>query len=117
MIGDVLQAAGRYPYPDRYRVWPGPNSNTFTAFVARQVPGLGLELPATVVGKDFLTNGAILADAPSGTGKQISLYGVAGLTLAASEGLELNLLGLTLDIDLWPTALKLSGIGRLGAGM
>ncbi|MFP6746505.1 MAG: DUF3750 domain-containing protein [Alphaproteobacteria bacterium] len=117
LIGDVIQAARNYPYPDSYRIWPGPNSNTFTAYVARQVPGLGLELPVTAIGKDYLTNGAFLADAPSGTGKQFSLYGLAGLTIAAEEGLEINILGLSLGIDFSPPALKLPGIGRLGAGM
>ena len=117
MIVQVVEAAKAYPYPESYRVWPGPNSNTFTAFVARQVPELGLELPATAVGKDFLTNGALLADAPSGTGKQVSLFGLAGLTVAAEEGVELNILGLTLGLDLFPPALKLPGIGRLGVGM
>ena len=39
------------------------------------------------------------------------------LTLAAKEGFELNVLGLTLGLDLSPPALKLPGIGRLGAGM
>lgn len=117
LIGDVIGAARDYPYPKQYRIWPGPNSNTFTAFVARRVPGLGLELPVTAIGKDFLTNGAIFADAPSGTGKQLSIYGLAGLTLAAEEGVELNILGLTLGLDLSPPALKLPGIGRLGAGM
>ncbi len=117
LIAQIIEAAKRYPYPDSYRVWPGPNSNTFTAFVARQVPGLGLELPSIAVGKDFLTNGALIADAPSGTGKQVSLYGLAGLMLAAEEGLELNILGLTFGLDLSPPALKLPGIGRLGAGM
>jgi hypothetical protein len=117
LITQVLQAAKEYPYPDSYRVWPGPNSNTFTAFVARRVPGLGLELPVTAVGKDYLTGGALTADAPSGTGKQVSLYGLAGLTLAAEEGIELNILGLVFGLDLSPPALKLPGIGRLGLGM
>ncbi len=117
LIGDVIRAAKAYPYPDSYRVWPGPNSNTFTAFVARQVPALGLELPPTAIGKDFLSDGTIFADAPSGTGKQFSIYGLAGVTLAAEEGVELNILGLTLGLDLSPPALKLPGVGRLGAGM
>ncbi len=117
LIDDVVSAAAAYPFPESYRVWPGPNSNTFTAFVARQVPELGLELPVTAIGKDYLTDGAFLGDAPSGTGKQLSLYGLAGLTLAAEEGLEVNLLGLALGVDLFPPALKLPGIGRVGAGM
>jgi len=115
LVGDVIGAASDYPYFKQYRIWPGPNPNTFTAVVARQVPGLGLELPATAIGKDFLTNDAILANAPSGTGKQLLIFGLAGLTLAAEEGLELNILGLALGLDLSSPALKLHGIGRLGA--
>ncbi|MDP6565092.1 MAG: DUF3750 domain-containing protein [Alphaproteobacteria bacterium] len=114
LIARVLEAATRYPHADSYRLWPGPNSNTFTAYVARQVPQLRLELPAHAIGKDYLTGGALIAPAPSGTGKQVSLYGLAGLLVAAEEGIELNLLGLTLGLDLSPPALKLPGIGRLG---
>ena len=78
---------------------------------------MGLELPAIAIGKDFLANAALIADAPSGTGKQISIYGLAGVVVAAKEGVELNILGLTLGVDLSPPALKLPGIGRLGVGM
>ena len=43
---DRLQAAVEaYPYPDSYRTWPGPNSNTFVAHLARSVPELRLDLP------------------------------------------------------------------------
>ena len=115
-IDGIEQAVERYPYRDSYRVWPGPNSNTFTAYVAREVPELGLELPALAIGKDFLPNGSILAASPSGTGFQISIYGVLGVTLALEEGVELNLLGLTLGIDASPPALKLPGFGRIGFG-
>lgn len=117
LIGQIIRAAETYPYPDSYRVWPGPNSNTFTAYLARQVPDLGLQLPGTAIGKDFLADGAVIASSPSGTGKQLSLYGLAGLTVAGKEGIELNLLGLTLGLDLAQPALKLPGIGRLGVGM
>jgi hypothetical protein len=34
----------RYPYPNEYRAWPGPNSNTFTAYIAREVPELSDEV-------------------------------------------------------------------------
>jgi hypothetical protein len=46
------------------------------------------------VGKDFLPEGALFAKAPSGSGFQVSLYGLAGILLAAQEGLEVNVLGL-----------------------
>ena len=114
MIDKVRAAVADYPYPRDYRAWPGPNSNTFMAHIARRVPELGLDLPPNAIGKDFLPRGALFAAAPSGTGMQISLFGVAGILVAACEGLELNLLGLSLGIDAAVPALKLPAIGRLG---
>jgi hypothetical protein len=35
-IADVLQKAADYPYCSRYLMWPGPNSNTFAAWVLRK---------------------------------------------------------------------------------
>ena len=32
----VLRAVERYPHCRRYRYWPGPNSNTFAAWVLRE---------------------------------------------------------------------------------
>jgi hypothetical protein len=114
MIEDIRAAVGRYPYPHEYRAWPGPNSNTFTAYIAREVPELGLDLPSNAIGKDFLPGGALFAAAPSGSGFQVSLYGLAGVLLAIDEGLELNVLGLNIGIDAAVPALKLPAIGRLG---
>ena len=37
-----------------YSVWPGPNSNTFIAWIGRIVPELRLDLPPTAIGKDWL---------------------------------------------------------------
>jgi hypothetical protein len=112
-IPKIAKAAASYPYAGEYRVWPGPNSNTFAAWVARAVPDLRLDLPSTALGKDYLGRG-VFARAPSGTGWQISLFGVAGLLLALEEGLEVNLLGLTVGIDPLDLAVKLPGIGRVG---
>jgi Protein of unknown function (DUF3750) len=114
LIDRVETAISTYPYPDRYRSWPGPNSNTFIAHIARTVPALGLELPPTAIGKDYLGNGSIVARTPSGTGVQVSLLGLLGLSVGRDEGLEVNLLGLTFGIDPLDFALKLPGIGRLG---
>jgi Protein of unknown function (DUF3750) len=114
MIDKIRAAVASYPYPHEYRAWPGPNSNTFTAYVARQVPELGLTLPSNAIGKDFLPGGAVFAAAPSGSGFQVSLYGVAGLLFAAREGFELNLLGLNLGVDPIAPALNLPALGRLG---
>jgi hypothetical protein len=114
MIDKVRSAVASYPYPHEYRAWPGPNSNTFTAYVARQVPELGLDLPSNAVGKDFLPGGALFAAAPSGTGFQVSLYGLVGILVALDEGFEANVLGLNLGVDVTAPALKLPAIGRLG---
>ncbi|NQV43458.1 MAG: DUF3750 domain-containing protein [Rhodospirillales bacterium] len=112
MIDDIETVVTRYPYANEYRLWPGPNSNTFTAYVARNVPGMVLDLPPTAIGKDFLGEN-IFASTPSGSGFQVSLFGLLGVMAAVEEGLEINLLGLTFGIDLKDLALKLPGIGRL----
>lgn len=114
LIDRVQVAIASYPYPHAYRAWPGPNSNTFTAYIARQVPELGLDLPSNAIGKDFLPGGALFAAAPSGSGFQVSLYGLAGFLIASDEGFELNLLGLNIGVDAVSPALKLPAIGRLG---
>jgi len=53
LIADVDRAAKTYPWPDTYKAFPGPNSNTFTAWIARQVPELGLELPFSAIGSGY----------------------------------------------------------------
>lgn len=110
----IERAVRAYPYRDTYRTWPGPNSNTFTAYVGRAVPELALDLPPTAIGKDFLPGGAIVARAPSGTGMQVSLYGLVGLLIAAEEGFEINLFGLGFGIDPKDLSLRLPGLGKLG---
>lgn len=114
LIDEVRAAVVSYPYPHAYRAWPGPNSNTFMAYIARRVLGLGIQLPSNAVGKDFLPGAGWFAVAPSGSGFQVSLYGLAGILVAADEGVELNLLGLSLGVDALRPALKLPAIGRLG---
>jgi hypothetical protein len=114
MIEKVRAAVADYPYPRHYRAWPGPNSNTFLAHIARRVPELGLVLPSNAIGKDFLPRGAVFASAPSGSGFQVSLYGLAGVLIGAGEGFEVNLLGLTIGFDVAVPALKLPALGRIG---
>ncbi|HEY6008675.1 MAG TPA: DUF3750 domain-containing protein [Geobacteraceae bacterium] len=53
LIAAVDRAAHAYPWPDTYSAFPGPNSNTFTAWVARQVPELGLSLPFSAIGSGY----------------------------------------------------------------
>ena len=114
LIDRLHAEAESYPYNDVYRVWPGPNSNTFTAHLARAVPELQLELPSTAIGKDYMPWHHSLSKSPSGLGGQISLKGYASLLVGAEEGIEINLLGLTAGIDLWPPAIKMPAVGRIG---
>lgn len=113
LIDRVVEAIADYPHAAIYRTWPGPNSNTFVAAIARSVPELGLELPPTAVGKDFLSGGVLIGTAPSGQGIQLSLLGLAGFTFAPAEGLEVNILGCTFGIDPGDGALKLPGFGSI----
>lgn len=116
-IERIEAAVAAYPYPDRYRAWPGPNSNTFTAFVARRVPELGLDLPPTAIGKDWLEGGRMVARTPSGTGWQLSIAGLLGIAIGREEGIEMNLLGLSFGLDANDLALRLPGFGRIGPGI
>jgi len=52
-IAQVLQNAQTYPYCERYRLWPGPNSNTFVAWVLRQA-GIEQKLNPRGIGKNYL---------------------------------------------------------------
>lgn len=113
MIPQISAAIGDYPYPDRYDAWPGPNSNTFVAWVIRQVPDLDVALPNTAIGKDYLGNG-LVSRTPSDSGYQFSLGGYFGVLASVREGLELNLLGLSLGVDPLALAVKLPGVGHLG---
>lgn len=53
LISQVDKAARTYPWPNTYEVFPGPNSNTFTAWVAKQVPSLNLNLPFSAIGSGY----------------------------------------------------------------
>ena len=97
-----------------YRLWPGPNSNTFTAYIVRRVPELGVGLPAIAIGKDYLEDGRFFASAPGGRGAQISLFGLAGVIVGIEEGIEVNLLGLVFGAGPSGPAIKLPGIGGIG---
>jgi hypothetical protein len=54
LIAAVDRAARNYPWPNTYKAFPGPNSNTFTAWIGRNVPGLGLELPFSAIGSGYI---------------------------------------------------------------
>ena len=113
LIDRVEAAIGEYPHFDRYHIWPGPNSNTFTAFVLRKVPELRVDLPPTAIGKDYLGWRSV-GKTTSGTGGQASLMGLVGVAAGIEEGLEVNVLGLNFGIDPKSLSIKLPIAGRIG---
>lgn len=115
LIPKVRAAIESYPYaaPGQYAPWPGPNSNTFVAHVLAAIPEAAIALPPTALGKDFRTDGSLAGLTPSRSGVQVGVAGLAGLTVAWIEGLEVNVLGLVAGLDLRRPALKLPGFGRI----
>jgi hypothetical protein len=115
LIPKVKAAITSYSYGNfgDYRMWPGPNSNTFTAAVLRAVPELETTLPSNAVGKDFRAY-PYLGLTDSGTGIEASLWGLLGIKLGWVEGIEVNFLGLVAGLDLRHPAVKLPGFGRVG---
>jgi hypothetical protein len=114
MIPRMQAAIEAYEWRNRgdYRVWPGPNSNTFVAAVMDAVPEIRAVLPPNAVGKDYPHDGRWLR--LTGTGLRLSLGGYAGVALGWVEGLEVNILGAVAGVDVRRPALKLPGLGRIG---
>lgn len=56
LINAVDRAAKSYPWPATYEAFPGPNSNTFTAWILLKVPELGLELPFSAIGSGYVAS-------------------------------------------------------------
>lgn len=53
LIPKVQQAIALYPWVNEYSVFPGPNSNTFIAWIGLQVPELELQLPFSAIGSGY----------------------------------------------------------------
>jgi hypothetical protein len=49
----VLKTVENYPYCEKYRYWPGPNSNTFVAWVLREA-GIEHALNPRGIGRNYL---------------------------------------------------------------
>jgi hypothetical protein len=115
VIPKIQAAIASYTYNNAgdYRLWPGPNSNTFIATVLRAIPEIATTLPPNAVGKDFRPY-PYAGWSDSGTGFEASLWGVLGVKVGWVEGVELNFLGLVAGLDLRHPAVKLPGFGRLG---
>lgn len=116
LIPKIEAAIEAYPYakPGGYRMWPGPNSNTFVAHVLRSVPELGVVLPPDAVGRDYLPEGRLFAVDPDGRDVHATLYGLLGVSAGLRSGLELHVMGLVAGVDLARPAIKIPAIGRIG---
>ena len=119
MIPRMRLAIERYRFRNRgdYRVWPGPNSNTFVAAIMAAVPEMDVTLPPNAIGKDFPVEGRWIDWTPSRTGLRLTLGGYFGLTLGWVEGVELNVFGGVIGLDIRRPAIKLPGVGRIGLSM
>ncbi|MCR9246394.1 MAG: DUF3750 domain-containing protein [bacterium] len=97
------RAAG-YPCAVHYRAWPGPNSNSFVAWLVDQI-GLAVDLPHTALGKNFTT----WVDAgltTGGTGLHVDTLPL-GVEVGLTEGVEVRLFGIGFGVTLWPPAIEL----------
>jgi hypothetical protein len=115
LIPRVETAVTAYSYAQAgdYRIWPGPNSNSFVAAVLRAVPELGLALPPNAVGRDYRP-GFYAGLTDSRTGVELNAGGLASFKIGWIEGVEVNLLGLVAGLDLRHPGIKLPGYGRVG---
>jgi hypothetical protein len=87
LIPRIEEVAKDYAYAKTgdYRIFPGPNSNSFVAAVLRAVPELGVSLPSNAVGRDF-RDGYYIGRTDSGTGIEVNLKGYAGIKVGWVEG-------------------------------
>lgn len=113
-IPKIASASASYPYQKSYRAWPGPNSNTYISHIIRNTPEIGIELPPHAIGKDWMNKGDLVGITESRTGVQFSLFGLLGFTVGLGEGVEMNVLGLSLGLDFLRPAVKLPMVGRVG---
>jgi hypothetical protein len=115
-IPKIIAAIDNYAYAKfgDYRIWPGPNSNTFVATVLRAAPELHVALPPTAIGKDFRADNSVFGFTPSRTGLEFEIFGLLGLKAGWVEGVEINMFTLVAGVDLRKPALKLPAIGRVG---
>ncbi|MDJ0614698.1 MAG: DUF3750 domain-containing protein [Rhizobiaceae bacterium] len=109
------RAISEYPKSKRgdYTVWPGPNSNSFIAYLLNEVSELQLALPSNAIGRDWPQEGEWIRFDDDYRNVQASLGGLIGFSLGSRHGFELNFLGLVAGIDFNEPGIKLPGFGNL----
>lgn len=114
LIPQVEAAIAAYPFSKagNYRVWPGPNSNSFVAHVVHAVPELGARMPSNAVGRDFPSGLWNLEWLPRTKDLHGSVAGLLGFS-AGLSGVELQFLGLVAGVDFREPGLLIPAFGRL----
>lgn len=115
LIPRIEAAIAAYPHNQRggYRMWPGPNSNSFVAYVMRSVPEIDAVLPPNAVGRDYIAQGGFYHYDPAGD-INLTLYGLVGISAGMKSGFEMHVLGLVAGVDFRRPAVKVPAFGRIG---
>ncbi len=115
LIPNIESAIKSYPHSERggYRIWPGPNSNSFVAHVVNAVPELGIALPSNAVGRDYLSGNRRIQIDPDWRNLIVTWDGLIGFAIGARNGFEIHFMGLVAGVDILNPALKLPGFGRM----
>jgi hypothetical protein len=116
LIPKIEGAIAAYPYaePGGYTIWPGPNSNTFVAYVLRTVPELGAVLPPHAVGRDYLPDGDFVHLDSDWRDLHVTLRGLVGFSAGLRSGFEVHFLGLVAGLDFANPGIKIPALGRVG---
>jgi hypothetical protein len=107
----ALAASATYPHRGCYLAWPGPNSNTYIAWVLRR-SGVPADLGPLRIGMDYLGPLGGVAVSTTRAGVQAETP-VLGARVGPLEGAEAHVLCFTFGIDTWPPAVK-TPLGRVG---
>ena len=86
-----------------YRVWPGPNSNTFAEKLCRKIKGIDANLHHNAVGKE---HGFYIGKTAGGTGVELQTP-IVGASLGLREGVEVNIIGLSAGVSISPFRVKI----------
>lgn len=107
-VRDIMRFAKNYD-ASVYRVWPGPNSNTFAERLMREVDGVSGVLDHNAVGKE---HGFYVGRSAGGTGVEFQTP-LVGVGLGLREGVEISLFGLSGGVSFYPPALKVPVLQRV----
>jgi hypothetical protein len=113
LIPEIEAAIASYPHAQRgnYRIWPGPNSNTFIAYVLREVPEFGGFLPPNATGRDFAPGPLAIDWSDEAYDLHVTVAGLAGFAIGEVSGLEVHFMGLVAGIDFRQPGLKIPAAG------